>query len=291
MNYQRIHNEIIGRALVRAKPECYCERHHILPKSMGGTNAGTNLVHLTAREHYIIHWLLFKIHKNQETAFAWHRMTHGKGSVRRYVSHTFAYAKTARSAYVSKMFTGKILTEEHKGKLRDAKLNKKYAEIGRSESTLKGRKLSDSHKMKVSVANIGKTHTKESKLKLSESKLGVKNPMFGKKTDFVVAEKISNSLKGRVMPHKRLIRNTNTSGVVGVSYSESHKSWRASIRINGLTIDLGRYKDIDQAAKARQAAEIEFIEGHHEPRRDTVDALIAIKREYAAKARALEAGQ
>lgn len=36
---------------------------------------------------------------------------------------------------------------------------------------------------------------------------------------------------------------------------------------------------------------VEWLEGHHEPRRDTVDALIAIKREYAAKARALEAGQ
>ena len=36
---------------------------------------------------------------------------------------------------------------------------------------------------------------------------------------------------------------------------------------------------------------VEWLEGHHEPRRDTVDTLIAIKREYAAKARALEAAQ
>lgn len=36
---------------------------------------------------------------------------------------------------------------------------------------------------------------------------------------------------------------------------------------------------------------VEWLEGHHAPRRDTVDTLIALKREYAAKARALEAAQ
>ena len=36
---------------------------------------------------------------------------------------------------------------------------------------------------------------------------------------------------------------------------------------------------------------VEWLEGHHAPRRDTVDTLIALKREYAAKARALEAMQ
>jgi hypothetical protein len=36
---------------------------------------------------------------------------------------------------------------------------------------------------------------------------------------------------------------------------------------------------------------VEWLEGNHQPRRDTVDTLIALKREYAAKARALEVGQ
>ena len=36
---------------------------------------------------------------------------------------------------------------------------------------------------------------------------------------------------------------------------------------------------------------VEWLEGPHAPRRDTVDTLIALKREYAAKARALEDAQ
>jgi hypothetical protein len=36
------------------------ETHHIIPKSMGGSNAKTNLVKLSPREHYICHLLLTK---------------------------------------------------------------------------------------------------------------------------------------------------------------------------------------------------------------------------------------
>lgn len=40
--------------------DCYTEKHHIIPKSMGGSNKKYNLVILTAREHYIAHLLLTK---------------------------------------------------------------------------------------------------------------------------------------------------------------------------------------------------------------------------------------
>jgi hypothetical protein len=36
------------------------ERHHIIPRSLGGTNDFDNLVIVTAREHYILHMLLPK---------------------------------------------------------------------------------------------------------------------------------------------------------------------------------------------------------------------------------------
>lgn len=39
----------------------YTEQHHILPRSLGGTDDSENLVHLTAREHFIVHWLLTKM--------------------------------------------------------------------------------------------------------------------------------------------------------------------------------------------------------------------------------------
>lgn len=40
--------------------ECYTEKHHIIPRSMGGLDTKENLVVLTAREHYIAHLLLTK---------------------------------------------------------------------------------------------------------------------------------------------------------------------------------------------------------------------------------------
>ena len=43
--------------------QLYYEKHHILPKSLGGSNDETNLVKLTAREHFICHWLLVKMYK------------------------------------------------------------------------------------------------------------------------------------------------------------------------------------------------------------------------------------
>ena len=39
----------------------YTEKHHIIPKSLGGSNSKGNLVALTAREHFVCHLLLTKM--------------------------------------------------------------------------------------------------------------------------------------------------------------------------------------------------------------------------------------
>lgn len=61
MNYQRIYDQIIERAKNRQLTG-YKERHHIIPRCMGGTNEKSNLVYLTAREHFIVHKLLCEIY-------------------------------------------------------------------------------------------------------------------------------------------------------------------------------------------------------------------------------------
>ena len=50
-------------------PIGYTENHHILPKSLGGTDDKENLVYLTAREHYICHLLLTKIYEDDDKAY------------------------------------------------------------------------------------------------------------------------------------------------------------------------------------------------------------------------------
>jgi hypothetical protein len=63
MDYQTIYNKLINRALIReSNPVEYYESHHIVPRCLGGKDNKDNLVNLTAREHFIAHLCLVKIH-------------------------------------------------------------------------------------------------------------------------------------------------------------------------------------------------------------------------------------
>lgn len=61
MDYQKIYDKLITRGKNRMLAE-YTERHHILPRCLGGTDDSSNLVDLTPEEHYLCHQLLVKIH-------------------------------------------------------------------------------------------------------------------------------------------------------------------------------------------------------------------------------------
>ena len=66
MDYKAIYYKIIENAKKETengnRHVGYYEKHHILPKSLGGTNNKENLVKLTAREHFLCHWLLVKMY-------------------------------------------------------------------------------------------------------------------------------------------------------------------------------------------------------------------------------------
>lgn len=80
MNYARIYAQMISRAQVRDFTQLeYVERHHILPRALGGTDEKNNLVVLTAREHFLAHWLLFRIHGCAATARAFRLMANDQG--------------------------------------------------------------------------------------------------------------------------------------------------------------------------------------------------------------------
>lgn len=76
MNYQKIYDQLIQKRQIDVlnKKDCYCERHHIIPRSLGGTNNKVNLVNLTAREHYIAHLLLWKLYKAFGNKNAFYKM-------------------------------------------------------------------------------------------------------------------------------------------------------------------------------------------------------------------------
>lgn len=64
MDYKRIYDNLVERGKNRIF-KGYGENHHIIPRSLGGNDDKSNLVKLTAREHFICHYLLTKIYQSK----------------------------------------------------------------------------------------------------------------------------------------------------------------------------------------------------------------------------------
>jgi len=66
MNYNKIYFQIIRNRRNNPLPsDKYGEVHHIKPRSFGGLDTPNNLIRLSAREHFIVHFLLYKIYKHR----------------------------------------------------------------------------------------------------------------------------------------------------------------------------------------------------------------------------------
>lgn len=112
MNHQRVYDWLIARAS-RRQLEGYCEQHHVYPRCLGGTDEESNLIMLTAREHFLAHLLLAKIHGGKGLWFAILRMKHG--------------AKTARLYEIARVGSAKIAqgmprTQETKDKISNSSI-------------------------------------------------------------------------------------------------------------------------------------------------------------------------
>ena len=68
MDYQKIYNMIIERRK-QSPLEGYVEKHHILPRCLGGDNKKENIVKLSAREHYMCHLLLTKLYEKNDPRY------------------------------------------------------------------------------------------------------------------------------------------------------------------------------------------------------------------------------
>ena len=63
MDYQKIYTTLVKKGQSRIL-EGDSEKHHIVPRCLGGTDEATNLVSLTPEEHYLCHLILVKIYPN-----------------------------------------------------------------------------------------------------------------------------------------------------------------------------------------------------------------------------------
>lgn len=81
MNYQKIYDQLVQKKHLFSNSD-YFEIHHKIPKSIGGKNDLSNLVKLTAREHYIAHLLLVKIAKQLNDDKMYVKMLHAFNCMR-----------------------------------------------------------------------------------------------------------------------------------------------------------------------------------------------------------------
>lgn len=112
MDLKSLYRAIIENARKREKehpldPEFVCiERHHVKPKCLGGSASKRNIVQLTGREHFICHWLLYRIYKHEKLACAFAMMARSSGNQeRRITSKEYEYIRLA----LSKSKQGKAL--------------------------------------------------------------------------------------------------------------------------------------------------------------------------------------
>lgn len=137
MNYKRIYDQLIDRAKNRVL-EGYKERHHIIPKCLGGTNKKENLADLTAEEHYLAHQLLVRIHPGErKLVFALNAMYISKEG-RKLTIREFGWIRRKVSEETRKMLLGTKASEEAKKKMSEARKGK--------PSPLRGVTISDSHR-------------------------------------------------------------------------------------------------------------------------------------------------
>ena len=109
MDYGRIYGALIEKANNR-EILGYHEKHHIIPKCIGGTNNKDNIVKLTAREHYIAHQLLVKLYpSNKNLIYAVRAMTiSNAGQVRNNKEYSWLRIKHAKA--MSELHANKIVT-------------------------------------------------------------------------------------------------------------------------------------------------------------------------------------
>ena len=142
MNYKDFIDDIINTRGRYGCGEEYHERHHIVPRCIGGTDEKENLIDLYAREHFIAHKLLAKENPhNQSLQCAWWMMSNigrENGENRRCTSEEYEEAKIAFSnsqkgennfMYGKTGYNyGKHLSDETKKKLSESHKGLKVSE-------------------------------------------------------------------------------------------------------------------------------------------------------------------
>lgn len=209
MDYKKIYKQLVERCKLRGLDkealEGYYEKHHILPRCLGGGDEHDNLVLLTSREHVLAHRLLWKANPENNSLMWAYVMTRrfrkdvpqtertnktvAAGLNRFLTKQVFSEEALLRIGAASK---GRIKSPETKAKWRAKNIGKRRSDEFRSNlsktkkdlyasgwemseeskaalsKSLTGRKLTDEHRRNIGLGGIGRVVSEETKQKHSE---------------------------------------------------------------------------------------------------------------------------
>ena len=220
---QETYEEFIQNILdTRGRFNCgdeYHERHHIVPKCMGGSNDEENLIDLFANEHFIAHKLLaLENPNNYRLAYAWTCMAFVKrNDTPRYELTPEEYEEARKALGIA--MSGKVVSEETREKIRQAKLGttlsdevrQKMSESRKGENNpnygnhklagennpFYGKHHTDETKDKLRQNSLGTKLSDETKIKIRYALVGEKNPNFCKEFSEETKYKLSEAAKKR----------------------------------------------------------------------------------------------
>lgn len=172
----------------RLNVNCYFEKHHIIPRSLGGKNTKDNLVLLTGKEHYIVHHLLSKFtigqsHAKMLNAFIMMAFSISSNQLR-YVPKSFESARRACALKNSLIFSRKPKTPEWKALMSEKAQGRKMNDEFKKQCSVRNKKMwedgvfanraphSEKTRTKIKEARAKQITTDETKAKISQSLTG-----------------------------------------------------------------------------------------------------------------------
>lgn len=215
--YSKLYYKITSNAKQR-NTEGYTELHHIIPQSMGGINDKENLVELTAREHFICHWLLIKMTEGKDRSKMMYALNgmkaenryqqryHTKITARVYekyrIEHAHNHSETMKGKPAwnkGRMLEG-VELEEHRERTRNRKIDPVKQALGQQKRIAKvlGQKRTDETKRLMSLASKGKPKGPMSE----EQKQARSITMTGKKKTKSHATNVANAVLGNISINK-----------------------------------------------------------------------------------------
>lgn len=200
MNYSRIYSEFIADRRAKPVPFGYVENHHALPRSLGGDDSKSNMISLSAGDHYFAHLLLAKIHgKGMWNALWLMAQTGSTASGRGVLSKRHTYEAVKKR--MAEAMTGK--NNPFYGKKHSAETRKRISEISFA--------MSDETKAKMSKAAKCKVVSNKTRQKMSESFSGSGNSFYGKAHTQETKDKIAKANKGYVPTEETLKKLSKAS--------------------------------------------------------------------------------